>query len=532
MTRLGAAESGLFDVSSAEIAAYHPGSRGILVTNGAIGLECWGLPEAGAPDGGEAPGPGGAAGADRPGTQAAGQLVPERRWLRRQGGVTSVAVHGDLVALAAAGPTAGAPGLIRFFTPDGKDLGRVRTPPGPDMVTFTPDGSLLLVALEGEPSPDGSVDPEGGVGIVDLRAGVANASLRVLGFQAFESQRPELERRGLRVVTPGATLAQDAEPEYIAVAPDGTRAFVTLQENNAVAVVDLARQEVESIQPLGFRDALRPGHGLDASDSDGRAEPRPWPVLLMPQPDAVAAFQADGATWLLTADEGEPRTGAFNEVISLQQALAMRASGAPMGAAELAAAAAGGAGHLQVSCVPAPASAGGGICAFGTRGASLWKVAADGSLTLAWESGDAFERIMAARWPDAFNEDHHPGRREARSTVRGPEPEGVALGEAGGRRLAFVTLERPGAVVVLDVTSPPEVRVVGACSGRTPGAELRPPERKGQEPPEWRKAGDLGPEGVLFIPAAISPTHEDLLVVCNEVSGTTALWRVQAAPLR
>ena len=39
-------------------------------------------------------------------------------------------------------------------------------------------------------------------------------------------------------------------------------------------------------------------------------------------------------------------------------------------------------------------------------------------------------------------------------------------------------------------------------------------------------AGDLGPEGLVFIPAAQSPNGRPLLVVGNEVSGTTAVLQL------
>ncbi|MEL7521490.1 MAG: esterase-like activity of phytase family protein, partial [Cyanobacteria bacterium J06553_1] len=124
----------------------------------------------------------------------------------------------------------------------------------PDMVTFTPDGSKVLVANEGE--PDEGVDPDGSVSIIDISGefeSLGQQNVSTADFLRFNGREADLRADGVRIF-PDATVAQDVEPEYIAVSPDGTKAFVTLQENNAIAVVDIETATVEGIQPLGLKD--------------------------------------------------------------------------------------------------------------------------------------------------------------------------------------------------------------------------------------------------------------------------------------
>lgn len=81
-----------------------------------------------------------------------------------------------LVAVALEAPTKTDAGWVAFFDAtdaDGGALGAVRVGALPDMVTFTPDGDRVVVANEGEPADDFSIDPEGSVGVIDVPAGLA-----------------------------------------------------------------------------------------------------------------------------------------------------------------------------------------------------------------------------------------------------------------------------------------------------------------------------------------------------------------------
>ncbi|MGB6297179.1 MAG: choice-of-anchor I family protein [Rivularia sp. (in: cyanobacteria)] len=173
------------------------------------------------------------------------------------GGSNSVAVNNGIVAVAVEADTAQDNGVVEFYNADGEIQASVTVGALPDMLTFTPDGTKVIVANEGEPNDDYTVDPNGSISIVDISAGVANATVTTAGFTAFNDRKQELIEKGVRIYGPNATVAQDLEPEYIAVSPDGLTAFVTLQENNAVAVVDIESATVKDVLPLGYKDHSR-----------------------------------------------------------------------------------------------------------------------------------------------------------------------------------------------------------------------------------------------------------------------------------
>ena len=222
-------------------------------------------------------------------------------------GANSVAAHGGVVAVAVEGVDRTAPGTVVFYRATTLDvISSAQVGALPDMVTFTASGRTVVVANEGEPNPTYTVDPEGSISIIDVR-NINRPSVRTATFEAFNSRVEELRAAGVRIFGPNATVAQDLEPEYVAVSDDEQTAWVTLQENNAIAIVDIPSATVTRIVPLGYKDHGAASSGLDASDRDGAVSIRPWPVLGMYQPDAIAAFTAGGETYLVTANEGDAR---------------------------------------------------------------------------------------------------------------------------------------------------------------------------------------------------------------------------------
>ncbi|BBK36039.1 hypothetical protein STAQ_11170 [Allostella sp. ATCC 35155] len=427
------------------------------------------------------------------------------------GGVNSVATKNGIVAAAVASDEDGEPGTIAFFDTDGNLLGQKAVGVLPDMITFTADGSKLLVANEGErvgdPGPD-QIDPPGSISIIDLAGGIAGATVTTLGFGGFEAQRDALIADGLRV-TPGKTLATDLEPEYITVTPDGTKAYVSIQEANAFAVVDLQTKTITELLPLGYKDYDLPGNGFDASDRDDSVAIRNWPVKGIYEPDAIASFQTGGQTYIITANEGDARSDGSDEArlgdLELDPTRFPNADELQENE---------NLGRLNVSSIDGDTDGDGDldeIVVFGGRSFSIF----DANGNLVFDSGDQFEAITAAAYPNNFNADNGGNDFDNRSDNKGPEPEAVAVGVVDGRTYAFVGLERVGGVMVYDVTDPANSQFVQYLNNRDFTQDI-----------ETAAAGDSGPEVVQFVAAADSPTGKPMLLVANEISGTTTVYDI------
>ncbi len=443
-------------------------------------------------------------------------------------GINSVAIHDGLVALAVEASPKTAPGRVAFFRASNLELlSSVVVGALPDMVTFTPDGRRLLVANEGEPNSYGlpdSVDPEGSISIITVNEG-RNPTVATAGFAAYNSRADELRRLGVRLYGPNATVAQDLEPEYIAVSEDSKTAYVTLQENNAVAIVDIDSARITDIRPLGFKDHMAAGMGLDASDEDGGVNTNSgtpvikianYPVKGLYLPDGIASYSVNGVTYLITANEGDARADwpGFNEETrvrahcdkGLDPAVFPDATNLILDS---------NLGRLRITANPNGGSAGknaAGQCnelySFGARSFSIW----DTSFKRVYDSGDEFERRTQSLTQAAFNASHDNNTLDSRSPSKGPEPEGVVVGKFGRKSIAFIGLERVGGVMAYDVTDPAKpvfLTYFNSRSGTT---------------------GDRGAEGLILIPANRSPNGKPLLVIGNEVSGTTAIVQIDLVP--
>lgn len=518
--------------------------------------------------------------------------------------VNSVAVHDGIVALAIQAANKTDPGWVGFYRADTlAEITRVSVGALPDNLVFTADGNTVLVANEGEPSDDYRVDPEGSISVIDIR-NLQAPTVRTAGFQAWNGREAALRQAGVRIFGPGASAAQDLEPEYIAVSADSTTAWATLQENNALARIDIPSATVTAIVPLGYKDHGLEANGMDTNDEDGVIDIRARPgVLGMYMPDAIAAYTAQGKTYLVTANEGDARawgeddpayfgdaatpgdpSKGFVEEFRVKHlvhdsgvlrrqaegdlppqllAMADRAllNPATFGYCGAATVAAGGAkttsgdcradealGRLQVTWTlgyrqdpatgqPVMFNAQGApdpsgtlilydrLYAFGARSFSIW----DEDGRLVWDSGNQFETFLASddckvgpardiACAAYFNTGHDEGNAlDSRSDAKGPEPEGIAIGTIGAKTFAFVGLERMGGIMVYDVTTPSAPRWVDYYNSR---ADWSTEDTESVA----ASAGDLGPEGLTFVPADQSPNGKPLLIVGNEVSGTTAIY--------
>ena len=423
-------------------------------------------------------------------------------------GANSVAAENGVVALAVQAHTKTDPGTVAFYRATTLELiSSVTVGALPDMVTFSPSGKELLVANEGEPNDDYTVDPEGSVSIIDVHD-INHPTVRTAGLGAYIGQEASLRAAGVRIFGPGANAARDLEPEYIAVSPDGATAYVALQENNALALVNIATATVTGIVPLGYKNHLTPGQGLDPSDRDGAALIGRWPVFGMYMPDGIAAYQSGGQTYIVTANEGDARDyDGFAEE--------ERAGDLPLSAA------------LDARCGPPPARCSDDdklgrltvtttlglnpetgeydeLYVFGARSFSIWTPAGQ----RVWDSGEEFERRTMNVAQANFNASHDNNGFDNRSDNKGPEPEGITLGRLGAKTFAFIGLERIGGVMVYDVTNPFAPSFVTYANTRS------------------GNSGDRGPEGLAFVPANRSPNQQPLLIVGNEISGTTTIFRI------
>jgi hypothetical protein len=435
------------------------------------------------------------------------------------GSPTSVDVANGIVAVAVLAEEDSTPGQVVFLDTAGAELGSVTVGAHPDDITFTPDGTKVLTADEGEPAGDYSVDGEGSITIVDLANGPENATATVVGFTDFNEGGPRAAElpAGVRIYGPDATVAQDLEPEFVVVSADGATAYASLQENNALAIVDIPSATVTAIVDLGLKDFSLDGNGIDPTDADGGITIAPIPAYGLYMPDQLGVIEVDGTRYLISANEGDTRD--YEDVFSEESEVGeidLDATAFPDAAALQAE---GAIGKLETTLASGDTDGDGDfdqIVATGGRSISVWD-AATGQIV--WDSGDLMERTIAELDPDHFNStnDEQPSF-EDRSDNAGPEPEGLVLGTVGDRTYAFVGAERQSGIFVFDVTDPTAPSYVTYAENRDWTGD-----------PAAGTAGDLGPEGLVFIPAADSPTGADLLLVANEVSGTMTVWSIDAA---
>lgn len=425
----------------------------------------------------------------------------------------SVAVKSGVVAVAIENSNKQAPGVVAFFDTDGNFINQVTVGALPDMLTFTPFGKYVVVANEGEPNDDYTVDPEGSVSVIDVRGGIAGltqADVQTADFTAYNGATLD---PSIRIFGPGATVAQDLEPEYVAIA--GRKAYVTCQENNAIAIVDIPTATVVDLVGLGLKDHSAPGNGMDASNEDGTINIQNWPTRGMYQPDAIATYYRFFQPYLITANEGDSReyegTPGFVGETRVKD-LVLDPTAFP-NAANLQLEE--NLGRLKATITNGDTDGDGDydeIYSYGARSFSIW----DRHGNQVFDSGDDFEQITAAVLADDFNsDDEENGSFDNRSDDKGPEPEGVVVGRVLFKPYAFIGLERVGGIVVYDVSNPHNPSFVQYINTRDFSGD-----------PVAGTAGDLSPEGLVFIPRWKSPVGKPLLVVSYEISGTTTVYEI------
>jgi len=373
------------------------------------------------------------------------------------GGINSLAISGQTLALAFTnGLATSAPGSVQFFDTGtflaqggaAAYLGGVNAGAVPDMITWANGGKTLLVANEGERQSN-SDNPPGSISLIDVqRNGGLTTTVKTATFGAFDGQEAALRSQGVRIQA-GVAASIAFEPEYIAVAPGGKTAMVTLQENNALAVLDLQTAQITGILPLGKKDFSLPGNGIDPSDRDfisgnsgpTRIELRNVPVKGLYMPDAIVSYSAGGKAFYLMANEGDAFVDDADIVrlgnVTLDPAVFPNADDLKLEK---------NLGRLNILREGADGSGSSTnmseIVAMGGRSFSIRD--ADGKLV--YDSGKILEEEANSRGVYA----------DGRSDDKGVEPEGVTVYELNGRTLAFIGLERTtrSAVAIFDITDP------------------------------------------------------------------------------
>jgi hypothetical protein len=430
------------------------------------------------------------------------------------GGVTSVAVKNGVVAVASPNADETLNGSVVFFDTNGVFLKQVSVGALPDMIVFSPDGTKVMTANEGQPNANYSIDPEGSVSIIDISGGIpalTQANVSTLLFTAYNAQEATLIASGVRKLKTSSTLSQDFEPEYITISADAQKAWVTLQENNAVAEINLATTTITGIWALGTKDVSVPGNGFDISDNNGQVLIANWPISAFYIPDAIANYTIGANTYLVTANEGDEK-----EYTGFNERTTVGASGYGLDATVFPNASvlkqSYNMGRYRVTNLNGNTDADAEfetINAVGTRSFSIFN-ATTGQLV--FDSGDDFEMYTAANFPTIFNADHEDNTPKGRSRSKGPEAEGVTVAQIGTETFAFISLERVGGVMVYNVTNPNNPIFADYKNSRSTSAY----------------AGDHGPEGITYVSSENSPTGIPYVLVANEISGTITIFEVDS----
>ena len=501
---------------SGEIATFHPGSKRIFATNGVKNsIDIFDISNVAAP-------------------KKVGSLS-----LSPYGNdVTSVAAGRDVVVAAVlvteTFSATGAPS-----TPNGKLVvfdtnGKVLSSPDilgvlPDSVTFAPNGTTALVAIEGQPvcakddpataakedtDYSKASDPEGGVSIVDLTNPAAPV-VKFAGFKQFNVA--QMKAKGIAVSSVVNNVAKDFEPEFI-TAVDNKYAYVTIQEANAIGKLDIEAASFESVT-RAFESKLSVT-ARDTSDRDSGAGLRNYAnVVGASQPDAIASFKVGSGHYFVTANEGDAREYTCLNDDQRGSSLKVDSRRFPNWSTLSANAALG---RAKVNPTIGDRDGDGDIDTIHLRGSNSMTMYRNGIAL--WDSGELLDQIQIKAFGVAnINGSHSLSSDKStmnyvgqdRSDDKGSEPEGVAVGMVGNTRVAILGLERMTALAVFDITQP-----------RSPVFQ----EWLQMLPAKATPAKDVkhwSPEGIVFVSADKSPSGKALIITSYELSGSISIHQIE-----
>jgi hypothetical protein len=491
---IGSYKAGAFDEGAAEIVSYDPASQKVFLINGEKKtVDVLDISEPGAP-----------------------ALVNSIDVSAYGAGPNSVDVANGKVAVAIEAEVATDPGQVVLFDTDGNYLNKYPAGVLPDALTFSPDGNTIVVANEGEPNDEYTIDPEGSVTIIRLDR---HPRVQQVNFRRFNRFKILLKLKGVRIFGPNASVAQDLEPESVTIDPDGRTAYVSLQENNAYAIIDLDKGKVKKIRPFGYKSYNISGNGIDASNEDGAINIKNWPVFGMYQPDALKSFTLNGQTYIVTANEGDARDyDGYSEearVADINLDPKRFKDAATLKLEE-------NLGRLNITTTMGRfffKDVYKFLFSYGARSFSIWHASSGKQV---FDSGDDFEQITASYFPENFNSNNDDNDSfDSRSDDKGPEPEAIEIAHIDGKDYAFIGLERVGGIMIYDISNPRRPEFVDYINNRNFDVDA-----------ETAEAGDLGVEDLRFVAAEESPNGRPLLISGNEVSGTVTIFEIgMPAPL-
>ena len=430
------------------------------------------------------------------------------------GGITSIAIKNGLVAVSSPDSIEQNPGKVIFFNTNGDFISKVTVGALPDHVGFSPNGKFVVTADEGQPNLDYTNDPEGSVTMIDISNGAQNltqSNVTVIDFKGFNANENTLIATGVRKLFKASTLSQDFEPEYVTISADNKTGWVSLQENNAIAVIDFATKKATNIWALGTKEFKTLGNGFDASDKSGSVLISNWNVKAFTTPDQIATYSVNNKSYLVTANEGDEKEYTPLNERTTVNAIILDSATFPnrkmlMEDHSL--------GRLRITNLHGDNDADGDydeLYMVGPRSFSIYDLTSN---SMVYNSGDAFE-LITSQHPALgriFNADNEASNTlKSRSRSKGPEPEGVTVASINDKTYAFITLERIGGVMVYDITNPSAPVYVDYKNTRS----------------NTIFGGDNGPEGIVYIQANQSPTGKPMIVVSNEISGTVTLFEVR-----
>ena len=581
LTEIGRYTTGVFNKSAAEIIGYDTKTKRLFVVNANAGqIDVLSI-------------------ADPTTPSLVATIDASINW-NQAGVINSVDVKNNIVAAGVQNKIGSKNGKLMLYNANSLNfLGASNVGNLPDSVAFTPDGKSVVVANEGEPLNDYSIDPEGSISIVNVSNPKSPSSTHI-DFSEFNGQENKLRASGIRIYgnanrsaysvkaftesnpatitvsdatgikindiftlastvgepinyrvvkrslntltlnekfnvnskvsnagTAGLTIylhngtssaSQDFEPEYVSISPDGKTAGVTLQENNAIIFIDIASATIDKLVPLGTKNHMLTGNGLDVSDKDKGINITNWPIKGLYLPDTIASYEQFGETFYLTANEGDTR--AYDGYVEELRFKDAKASGIVNVEGPLISPLFADSANLgRLLTTLTSDTDGNGFLdepySIGARSFSIW----DKNAKLIFDSGHDFESISSNIYGEDFNNDNVINDPDSRSDAKGPEPEALAIGQIKGRFYAFIGLERMGGIMVYDITNPYSPSFVQYINKRDFTFDFK-------KIIEGSEAGDLGPECLKFISAEDSPNNKALLIVANEVSGTTTIYEI------